>query len=218
MLGGLAQQTPSAMPRKPQAVSIRCGYKSCRATRKDCKNTKWTLSLADANKQHCRALRAHAKLVHFCSEAHMLVCQGSSKLQKPRGGREPLSAEQVGALFWAMVSFSPWAAVMALLHTFIGERADCVRQVRADWFIDLDDSDALPRMRIPAVNRKTKAREIPLHKGFATVLWAWISGEPLRGDRGQWPFEGHNLGKAIKNKEKCLLFPGRVRGGSSKRN
>ncbi|CAE7760304.1 unnamed protein product, partial [Symbiodinium necroappetens] len=156
----------------------------------------------------CRpSLRRDAKVIRFCCPQHRDRCT-SNEPQKSRGQREPLEVEQLVDLFRRLVCRGfAWAAVLTLLQLQCGERADCARQCRASWLRGIvPGSSTTPTIRIPRINGKTKAREIPLLPQFASLLYHWMYKSPLCKDSTTscscWPFPNQ---KVINT---ALLFPG----------
>ena len=205
---------------KHSKVKIKCCWKGCKSGA-DVKNRPFQLPLKDVDWSLCRPLRSHCKLVRFCCQGHLSKSRVVTPTKK-RGGREPLTAQQVACVFWALVhdSRSPWAAVMWLLQLCLGERADCTRQASSKWFNNLNPtSTGSPTCSIPAVNLKTQERIVPLEKSLAELIWTWVTKEPLRGPgNSQWPWKGQDLQASFESAEDTLLFPGRVYGGKNVRN
>ena len=134
-----------------------------------------------------------------------------------RGGREALTTDQLVAFYKALLAHGPaWTAVLFVMQLMLGDRADCSRQISTSW---LDLSSPKPCVTIPKVNGKTVPRKIPLHSEFVKQLLSLMTGSPLQGAKGCWPFTGQGLVDA-ENKmiPDVLLFPGRVRGGHDERN
>ncbi len=112
-----------------------------------------------------------------------------------RGARAPLTEAQMACLFRICcdVLRAPWVAVAALLQTCLGERVTCVTRSRMSWFTGLAANDDVASdnatASIPKVNRKTKARQIPLPRCFATMLHSWLRAAGCDNDTdiAQWP-------------------------------
>lgn len=106
------------------------------------------------------------------------------------------------------------------LQLFLGDRCDCARQTATTWFSGLEqDVRGLAEVTIPDhVNGKTRPRVVPLHQGFADLLWGWVAKQPLTGGKSQWPFEGQNLHVAMLNKKSAFLFCGKSGRGKNKPN
>lgn len=192
-------------------VCIVCGYKSCRRKDIDCKNRPHQLERKKVNESMCRPLRPQAALVKFCSSEHMKKCQ--KKDTQRRGGREALSSEQIASFFKTIIykAHAPWAGVLLLVQLLLGDRADCARQARIDWFCHLHpDAKGLPEAIIPTgINGKTQPRHVPLPTNFARLLWAWIAQHPLESEKKQWPLEGQDLHGAYFGGGQMFLFCGR---------
>ena len=157
--------------------------------------------------EQCRPLRSHCQTVKFCGQTHLNACL-SKKKKAPPVGREALDTQQLASLFQTLVELGrAWAAVMGLCQLFLGERADCVRQLRTSWLRNLGPQEArTPAVCIPeGVNKKTTCREVPLHSGLATLLHNWMFREPLRGAQQSWPHPGQEVQEGDR-----LLFPGLV--------
>ena len=209
------QRGPERQPMSK--IKIGCGFKKC-TTGIDVKNKPFELAVEKVALELCRNLRSHVKKVKFCCQRHLDKC-----LVKPapvkRGGREPLTPEQLGCLFATLKHQCPWAAALMVLQLCLGERADAARQASTTWFQNMaPHSLALPVCHIPHVNLKTTERTIPLDRGFAELLWGWMTSEPLESQGKQWPFLHQDLKKAFASGAAQLLFPGRVLGGVNKRD
>ena len=203
---------------------IRCALRACRS-KKECKNTRFTLPADMTDRSQCRPMRTHAKVLRFCSDKHMAQVEKEAKKKKTKKekgakgkrGREPLNIQQIVCLFHVLndALSAPWAAVLLLLQLHMGDRIDCSRQVCASWLVNLDSTTGLPSVDIRKVNEKTTPRAVPLPERFAQLLWQWISDEPLKSSSGnaQWPWSGQELHSAIVQRKPCFLFPGRVNGG-----
>ena len=208
------------MPRRRRrpTVKIHCAYKQCRSG-KDVKNVgaQLTAKRETVNLSDCRALRQHCCVVRFCCAEHKKRCAtGKPVPENPkRGGRECLDANQVAHLFKTFVRRDePWVAILMLIQMFCADRADCCRRACRGWFQSLDPQDGQPpTMHIPRVNGKTRARNVPVDEQFAKLLHGWLTVCPLKGPNSQWPFEGQET-----NAETAVLFPGRVRGGTNRRD
>lgn len=201
-------------------VRIKCAYKACRNRQKECKNVGHVLPMAKINKQQCRRLRSHCKLVRFCCHSHQQECRLKAKKPK-RSGREALTAEQLGHLLSTLINKvgAPWAAVLCLFQLVLGERADCARRLDAAWLSNLSAGSAsLPMVTIPKVNGKTTPRTVPIPAFLATLMSSWMD-QPLPGAHdSQWPFPGHDLQQHVEKGTQRLLFPGRQLGGQNIRN
>ena len=197
-------------------VKIRCAFKGCR-NRKDVKNCGAGVQCTaeDVQREMCRrSLRAHAKVVRFCSQRHMDICTAAQP-GRPRGQRAVFEAEQLVQFFLTCVDVgSPWLGVLVLLQTFCAERADCMRRACVGWLSGLDPTIGDPAMvHIPKVNGKTKTRSIPMPSSFAHLVHGWLQGPPLSGPPGtQWPFVGQAMDDG-----RFPLFPGHKGGPGSRR-
>ena len=192
-------------------VKIACAYKHCRCPR-DVKNVSSSLRLTktEAKASQCRAVRSHCAELRFCCEAHLRICKAEAKSTQ-QGQREVLDESQLPHFFQACLRAGyPWLAVLTLLQTMLGERADCARQIQVSWFADLDYSLGKPaQIRIQKVNRKTVRRTTPLAKDFAHALFNWMHHEPLRGaGNTTWPYQGQDL-----SLDEMYLFPGMLTRG-----
>ena len=188
--------------------AMRCGYKSCRSL-SDVKNAppSLVLSVSDVERILCRNIRGHCQNFRFCCKRHRDVCYAdSASHEPPRGPREGLSAEQYTLLFNILLNAgAPWAAVLTLLQTNLGERASCMCVARRSWLHNLDPACADPAMiRIPcAVNGKTVSRDVPMDTGLAKLLARWTGAAPLKSSTGaMWPFPH------CPRDTDWLLFPG----------
>ena len=180
------------------------------------KNSCHQLAMDMVHPKKVRPMSKTCQRAKFCCAAHLN--QAKLRASKVRGGREALTAEQVVHLFHVMLQdlSSPWAAVFLLLSIFMGERCGCALAARDTWFSGL--SSGQPLARVPKVNRKTTAREIPQEPGFARLLLQW-SQTGLQGSAGSsWPHPGQKLqmDEPVRGKGQ-LLFPGRAPGGKNVR-
>ena len=197
---------PERHPRS--TLKIKCAFSRC-TTGKDVKNTSSSLSLpiADVELDQCRRLRKDVQMVRFCCRTHLARCRARcAEAARKRGGREPLDGAQIQYMFTLFCNDSvPWTAVLFLLQTLTGERADAMRQARMSWLQGLEpDGTAAPSIAIPKVNKKTTPRVVPILAPVARALCMWIHEQPLQGSGGtQWPFEDQPLGDAD-----AFLFPG----------
>ncbi len=143
-----------------------------------------TAARVDINEVLCRPLSPVAQVVRFCSAGHKKLC--TTQAQGCRGQREALDIEQYALLFHAFVKMGcPWAAVLSLVQLVCAERADCTRNARVEWFQHFDPKDAQPpTIRIPRVNGKTKAREIPVAPKIAELVHHWQT-HGLRAPTGE---------------------------------
>ena len=223
-------QQPHRGPRrkKGSCLKIRCGFKDCKASDIDCKNKSHVLKMEDANLSILRQVQSHSRIVRFCCADHQARCRKKCQTAE-RGGREALSMEQIVHLFHVFIKElnCPWAAVQFLIGIMLGERCELLCHIQDSWLVGLDPSTGiLPSVRIPAVNKKTKERDVQLP--FAALLWKWITEEPLLGGnaddpgRSQWPHVGQKLfgpRTRARCKEPCsnYFFPGRARGGKPMR-
>ena len=74
---------------------------------------------------------------------------------------------------------------------FEGERADAIRQMKTNWFVNLHPGGDLPAIRLPRCNGKTSPRDVPMIPAMVALLLAWLEDQPLKGSDGnQWPFQG----------------------------
>ncbi|CAE7324028.1 unnamed protein product [Symbiodinium sp. CCMP2592] len=217
-----AAPTHGPKRRKGSVRKIPCAYSKCSNKTVDCKNKGHTLDVGMLNKK-VRHLHPGAVKARFCCRQHQELCR--RKVRGPYGGREALNPEQIALLFHVLQQSTPWAAVLFLLSLMLGERVDAARRCQDSWFRGLDsDEGVLPAISIPKCNGKTRAREdVPLHAGFAALLFGWISEAPLRGDAGkQWPFPEQALRTTRtadgRQQQSNLLFPGRQLGGINKRD
>ena len=143
-----------------------------------------------------------------------------AKVKKPYGPRESLTQQQVSHLFGIMVRIGcAWAAVMLLISVSTGERVDAVRQMCTTWLSGLDEHAGRPTITWPRVNQKTTARESILDSGVGKLIWRWIFLAPLGTSQGtSWPFPGQDVRGHLERGTRCLLFPGRARGGQDARS
>lgn len=199
-------------------MKIWCAYKRCRS-RRCVKNIGKEARAArtDVNADLCRYLHPAAQVVRFCGRAHRKLCCSAADAM-PRGQREALDLEQYSVLFYTTVRLgAPWAAALTTLQLVCGERADCARQARAGWLQHIDPSDDHPpTVRIPKVNGKTKAREIPLAPAVAALLHEWMTqGLRCPGGTQRWPFsDDPNCPQTPRR----LLFPGKALGRAKGRD
>ncbi|CAE7417205.1 unnamed protein product [Symbiodinium sp. CCMP2592] len=217
------------MPRGPKrargsTVKILCAWKGCRRRNIDVKNKSHVLEIEHVNLTETRKLRSNCGAARFCCAEHLAKCHLPERAD--RGGREALTAEQCCSLFetFAMEVQAPWAGVAFLLGVFMGERQACVLGARDSWFTGIGTDH--PCINVPRINKKTKAREIPLDKSFAALLAQWTSPEsgPVRGGGGsQWPHPDQTLQMADqertgaqKRKRGNLLFPGKLLSGGGR--
>ena len=206
-------------------IKLKCAWKGCRRGT-DVKNKPYSLQIHLLNRKQTRKLHGNCGTARFCCPEHLAKCKLQERAAPGNGGREALTPDQVRVLFETFVFHvqAPWAAVALVLGIFLGERQACILSARDTWFTGLQTQN--PCVRIPKVNGKTRPREIPLDKSFATLLLNWTSPEngPLRGTAGsQWPHPKQKLqmGQEVATRRKGkgnLLFPGRVLGGRDARN
>ena len=121
------------------------------------------------------------------------------KEKAPPVRREALDTQQLASLFQTLVELGrAWAAVMGLCQLFLGERADCVRQLRTSW----PQEARTPAVCIPErVNKKTTSREVPLHSGLAW-LPCFITG-CFVNHSGARSSHGHIQGKKFRKGTDC---------------
>ena len=189
---------------------VRCGYLHCKRN-VDCRNAGDGLRLRhdEVDVHKVRATKSNSSHLRFCCSIHLERAKKAPEVV-PRGPREVLTMGQCGLVFEELVlQGKPWCAVLFLLQTILGERAQCATMVRWSWFLHLQSSKtgALPKLNIPPVNGKTRARTVPLPIDFVTQLRQWLQ-HPLRGPNGtQWPWADQPC-----HGEHCL-FPGRGKTG-----
>ena len=161
----------------------------------------------------CRPIRKHCASIAFCCQSHLQRCRSSSDFLAvdARGGREPLDVVQMADFVSELVKGGPvWPAVLLLTQLFLGERADAARLACIGWFHNIEPSAVgAPCVKVPKVNGKTTARELPLPCEFATKLHPWMHMEPLKNPNHQWPFLGQDV-----QSSGALLFPGQARNRS----
>ena len=192
-------------------VKIRCAYRKCRCS-KDVKNNgqATTATRSEINEAMCRELHGACRAVRFCGPSHKLLCMAGPAASK-RGPREGLDIEQYGCLFATLVGMgAEMIAMITLLQTLCGERADCICKSRVRWLQHLDSSKGAPAtFRIEKVNGKTEPRDVPLAPSIAALLREWLSSG-LHGPAGnRWPLPGQNLEDPA-----AYLFPVLALGGS----
>ena len=203
-------------------VKLRCAFKHCRQASADVKNSPYTLTMSDWDAGKVRHMATTCKTAKFCCAQHREKARlpRSHCSRGPIGGREALTPEQVLVVFnvFLVDLACPWAAVAFALALFLGERCFCALQARDSWFVNPDSE--YPGINIPRVNRKTKARELPLDKNFAHLLLEWASEGLKRGGDRLWPHSNQKLklGRNGKSQQGRLLFPGRKLGGDNLRN
>ena len=202
-------------------VKVPCAYARCAHAGRECKNvsTSLTLPVGEVNKQACRpSLHPRCLCVRFCCQAHLNKCRRASEKdpELARGAREPLSAEQACHLFRVLVyeCHKAWAAVAMLIQLCAGERASATLAAKMGWLLNLHPGsrhDEPPQLAVLRVNRKTKARKIPIPDSLAAALHQWLYKKPLRADdrdsgfdEHQWPFPGQPL------HAEAYLFPGHL--------
>lgn len=202
------QKVTRGPPRaKGSRIKLACAYAKCKR-KTDVKNVglKLQLSCKKVLKDQCRKLSAKCKVVRFCCAAHMQRCRMKRVVSNPRGGRQPFTTEQIIHVYEGLLNVGcAWAAVLALLQLFIGDRADAARQCTWAWFSGLDPSQPeSSSISIPKVNGKTVARTIPLYTPFRDLLWQWaFGGKPLTASDGTtWPHPDQPKGSDD------VLFPG----------
>ena len=194
-------------------IKVACAYKLCKSGR-DCKNVSENLraSRKELLQDKCRAIRSHCAEVRFCCSKHLNLCTTGAKPQK-RGQREELTDTQMSHFLRTCLTCGyPWLAVLSMLQTVVCERTDCMRNVQVGWFRGLDPQSGQPPMlAIPAVNEKTKPREVPLPSELSRSLHMWINSQPLQGQASTtWPFQGQDLSRST-----AILFPGMIISGPS---
>ena len=195
-------------PRKPgSALKTRCAWKKCKRVA-DVKNISkhLTLSIRQVDRSQLRAnLSPKCQAVKFCCLQHKKTCQLPNASKNPRGPREAMNPTQVTHLFRVFLHDGcPWAAVAMLLQMFLGDRCQLTTEIKWNWFSDLEPTSLkVPMVDIKTINKKTKARKIPLFRPFAKLLWSWAQSTPLQGRNGStWPYHGRHL------VGDDLLFPG----------
>ena len=196
---------------KGTAPKVRCGYLHCKRN-VDCRNAGEGLKLRvdDVNSTMVRPIKSNCTYMKFCCSNHL---EKSRKVAEvvPRGPREVLTMLQCGFLFRELVLLGkPWCAALFLLQVVLGKRTECAMMIRWSWFLNLHRSraGALPKLAIPAVNGKTRARTVPLPKDLVAQLRAWLEHPLTSADgRHQWPWPQQPC-----QGEHCL-FPGRTKSG-----
>lgn len=83
---------------KESPVKQLCGYKACRKTKCDVKNSMFVLAKDKVDSRLCRRLRQHCKIVKFCGLLHMKKAELQPPKKRKRG-REALDVEQTALLF-----------------------------------------------------------------------------------------------------------------------
>lgn len=218
----LVRGAPCRRPARKETskVKVPCAYARCAHANRECKNvsTSLTLPVGEVNKQACRPMHPRCLHVRFCCQAHLNKCRCASEKdpELARGAREPLSAEQACHLFRVLVCEcqKAWAAVAMLVQLCAGERVSATLAAQMGWLRNLHPGsghDEPPQLAIPRVNKKTKARTIPIPDSLAAALHQWLYKKPLRADdrdsgfdEHQWPFPGQPL-----HAQACL-FPGHL--------
>ena len=202
------QKVTRGPPRaKGSRIKLTCAYAKCKR-KTDVKNVsvKLQLSCKEVLKDQCRKLSAKCKVVRFCCAAHMQRCHLKHVASNPRGGRQPFTTDQIITVYEGLLNLGcAWAAVLALLQLFTGDRADAARQCTWAWFSGLDPTQPeSPSISIPKVNGKTVPRTIPLYTPFRDLLWQWaFGGKPLTASDGAtWPHPDQPKGSDD------VLFPG----------
>ena len=182
---------PRPGPKRARGSPVKalCAYKACKSGL-DVKNTgkQLCLKMTHVKPEMCRPIRGNSKCAKFCCATHMRRCRSKKPAGKKRGPREPLSENQVVAVFNALLEVgAPWCAALVLLQISLAERASAVISCQYKWLSLGPDEEA--SVSVPRVNGKTSARKVPLAEGMAALLRRWLHGSPLQGHGGaQWPF------------------------------
>jgi hypothetical protein len=172
------------------------------------------VSIEDVDREVCRkSLRRDCKEVKFCCAAHTKKAKLTKKERSKRGPRQGLTVSQFSFIFDALVTLGfAWASVLALFQVLLGERVSCTRHlVGGDLhgFGDHDEQDAFVALR--RVNKKTKARIVPVSKKMSERICLWMTTMPLGTGQNTWPFPGQDV-----SSPECPLFPGQHATGTAR--
>jgi hypothetical protein len=208
----MAQQLRGPQRLQKRAIKIPCALASCKSGR-DCQNVAAELSVPgkEVNRALCRqSLRRDCKLVKFCCAAH--AKKAASRMPcKVRGAREGFTQEQFSFVFGALETLGfAWAAVLSLFQVLLGERIDMARSLVWGDLHHLDsevENSAFVLVR--SVNKKTKARSVPIPMYIARRLRSWMTEAPLGAGENTWPWPGQDL-----SSDKSPMFPGRIVKGA----